>query len=56
MIGLLVLAIMAWNFYIGYRRGFFMQAYYVVSVIIAMLKVLNMPHKVPVVPDVPLQP
>ena len=36
MIGLLVLAIMAWNFYIGYRRGLFMQAYYVVSVIIAM--------------------
>ena len=32
MIGLLVLAIMAWNFYIGYRRGLFMQAYYVVSV------------------------
>ena len=27
---------MAWNFYIGYRRGLFMQAYYVVSVIIAM--------------------
>ena len=24
--------------------------------VIAMLKVLNMPHKVPVVPDVPLQP
>ena len=36
MIGLLVLAIMAWNFYIGYRRGLFMQAYYAVSVIIAM--------------------
>ena len=36
MIGLLVLAIVAWNFYIGYRRGLFMQAYYVVSVIIAM--------------------
>ena len=36
MIGLLVLALMAWNFYIGYRRGLFMQAYYVVSVIIAM--------------------
>ncbi|MDU4838880.1 MAG: CvpA family protein, partial [Streptococcus salivarius] len=36
MIGLLVLAIAAWNFYIGYRRGLFMQAYYVVSVIIAM--------------------
>ena len=36
MIGLLVLAIIAWNFYIGYRRGLFMQAYYVVSVIIAM--------------------
>ena len=36
MIGLLVLAIMSWNFYNGYRRGLFMQAYYVVSVIIAM--------------------
>ena len=36
MIGLLVLAIVAWNSYIGYRRGLFMQAYYVVSVIIAM--------------------
>ena len=36
MIGLLVLAIMAWNFYICYRRGLFMQAYYLVSVIIAM--------------------
>ena len=36
MIGFLVLALMAWNFYIGYRRGLFMQAYYVVSVIIAM--------------------
>ena len=36
MIGFLVLAIVAWNFYIGYRRGLFMQAYYVVSVIIAM--------------------
>jgi len=27
-----------------------------ISAVIAMLKVLNMPHKVPVVPDVPLQP
>ena len=36
MIGLLVLAIMAWNFYIGHRRGLFMQAYFVVSVNIAM--------------------
>ncbi len=32
MIGLLV-CIVAWNFYIGLRRGLFMQAYYVVSVI-----------------------
>jgi len=27
-----------------------------ISAVIAMLKVLNMPHKVLVVPDVPLQP
>ena len=38
MIGLLVLALMAWNFYIGYRRGLFMQAYYVVSVIIVHVR------------------
>ncbi len=39
----LVLAIVAWNFYIGYRRGLFMQAYYVVSVIIAMCSGLLLP-------------
>ena len=37
MIGCLVLAILVWNFYIGYRRGLFIQGYYTLSVLFAMV-------------------
>lgn len=37
MIGFIVLAILVWNFYIGYRRGLLLQGYYTLAVVIAMV-------------------
>lgn len=37
MIGLIVLAILVWNFYIGYRRGLLLQGYYTLAVVVAMV-------------------
>ncbi|MGT2907479.1 CvpA family protein [Streptococcus dentiloxodontae] len=36
MIGLVVLLFAAWNFYIGYRRGLFLQGYYAAAALISL--------------------
>ena len=41
MIGLFVLVVMVWNFYIGYRRGLFMQGYYTLAMILALVIAAN---------------
>ena len=35
MISILLLLILAWSFYIGYRRGIILQAYYLVATIVS---------------------
>ena len=35
MISILLLLILAWSFYIGYRRGILLQAYYLVATIVS---------------------
>ena len=35
IISLLILLILAWSFYIGYSRGIVLQAYYLLSAIVA---------------------
>ena len=41
MISILLLLFLAWGFYIGYRRGFFLQAYYFLTAIIAAFLAKN---------------
>ena len=37
MITLVTLALLAWQFYIGYRRGLFLQGYYVLASLVALV-------------------
>ena len=36
MISLLILLLLAWNFYIGYHRGIILQTYYVIASLISL--------------------
>ena len=37
MISLVILIILAWNFYIGYSRGIVLQAYYFLAAIVSLI-------------------